>query len=254
MRKPPPRLCSVVRTETISPHMKRITVAAPTDNPFPEDQASAYIKLVIPVTNQEDVNVSQTDIRPTMRTFTIRNQRTETNEIDIDFVLHGDSGPASSWAMNAKSGDQINIAGPGPIKMIDTTADWFLLVGDMTAMPAISVNIERLPANARGHVIFEILEESDKQELAFPEDLQVHWLINPAPEEANSLLLDKIQSIDWLDGRPSIFIAGESTCVRALRDYVNSEKNIEKQDRYISGYWQRGLNEMEHKKVKTTDK
>jgi NADPH-dependent ferric siderophore reductase len=38
------------------------------------------------------------DERNPLRTYTVRNVRPQSREIDIDFVLHGTSGPASAWA------------------------------------------------------------------------------------------------------------------------------------------------------------
>lgn len=78
-------------------------------------------------------------------------------------VLHEDAGRASEWAKNARPGGNILIGGPGPKKLLDNTADWCLLVGDMTALPAISVNIEQLPADARGYAVIEVTDESDIQ-------------------------------------------------------------------------------------------
>ena len=37
------------------------------------------------------------------------------------------------------------VSGPGPKKLVDMNADWFLIAGDMSALPAISVNLEKLP-------------------------------------------------------------------------------------------------------------
>jgi NADPH-dependent ferric siderophore reductase len=240
--------------------MKRITFRYPEDNPFPPDNESAYIKFLIPEEGESQPDAASilsmlpVGKKPTMRTFTIRKQRSEIREIDVDFVIHGDSGPASSWAINTKPGDSINIVGPGPTKRLDNTADWFLIVGDMTALPALSVNIEGMEDTARGHVIIEILNEEDKQSLPFPEQIDVHWMVNPDPQQSRSLLLDKLSSIEWYEGRPFVWIAGESKSVKVLRDYLNENNLVDKKDRYISGYWQLGPNEMEHKKVKTTDK
>ena len=41
--------------------------------------------------------------RPPMRTYTIRELRPAHAEVDVEFVLHGDNGPASRWAMQAKA-------------------------------------------------------------------------------------------------------------------------------------------------------
>ena len=50
------------------------------------------------------------DTRPARRTYTIRALRR--NEIDIDFVLHGENGPASRWAIHAVPGERLQIAAP----------------------------------------------------------------------------------------------------------------------------------------------
>ncbi|MBM0258809.1 siderophore-interacting protein [Micromonospora sp. 4G55] len=51
-------------------------------------------------------------IRAVMRSYTISGQRPETAEVDVDFVHHGDSGPATRWAGRARPGDRIVLLGP----------------------------------------------------------------------------------------------------------------------------------------------
>ena len=51
-------------------------------------------------------------LRPPMRTYTIRQLRAEAAELDIDFVLHGETGPASTWATHAKPGARLQITAP----------------------------------------------------------------------------------------------------------------------------------------------
>ncbi|MDI7398950.1 siderophore-interacting protein, partial [Cronobacter dublinensis] len=50
--------------------------------------------------------------RPLMRTYTLRALRRAACELDVEFVLHGDSGPASRWAIHAKPGDALQIVAP----------------------------------------------------------------------------------------------------------------------------------------------
>ena len=76
-------------------------------------------------------------------------------------------------------------------------------------LPAISVNLERLPQNAKGHVVLEIISEADKIPLQVPEGMQVHWVINPEPEAENSVLEDTVMALPWLDGQVAVWVAGE---------------------------------------------
>lgn len=235
---------TVIRSQRITPNMKRITLGGSALEGFPPNQESAYIKLELPDGKQDSV---------VKRTYTVRNHREKLNELDIDFFLHGDSGPASFRASRARPGDAISIAGPGGKKLLDFSADWFVLAGDMTAMPAISVNIEQLPEHARGYAVIEILHESDIQTLRSPDEFEIQWVINPTPEKENTLLLDKLMQMPWLKGEPSIWAACEFNSMRALRRYFKEEKNVAKKAVYVSSYWKRGLNEEQHKKVKRTD-
>ena len=43
------------------------------------------------------------------RSYTIRFFRPGDLELDIDFLLHGDSGPASKWANSAQIGEIISV-------------------------------------------------------------------------------------------------------------------------------------------------
>jgi NADPH-dependent ferric siderophore reductase len=222
--------------------MRRITLGGPELADFPQDQSSAYIKLMLPDGDQT-----------LMRTYTIRAQRTDSNEMDVDFMMHGDDSPASAWASKASAGDSIAISGPGGKKLLDYSADWFLLAGDMTALPAISVNIEQLPADARGYAVIEVIDESDIQALHTPDNFIIHWVINPQPGSEQSPILEKIQQLAWQEGRPSIWAACEFTTMRALRRYFKQEMMVGKRELYVSSYWKKGISEDQHKKVKRAD-
>ncbi len=240
MTRPAPRELTVLRKQQLTTNMLRLTLGGPGMKSFPADQASAYIKLMFP---------TQGESRPTLRTYTVRAQRD--NEIDVDFVIHGEAGPASSWAMTARAGDSILVGGPGPKKMVDHSADWFLLVGDMTALPAISANLEQLPHDARGHAIIEIIDRTDIQDLEAPANIEIHWLCNPHPGTAPELLLDRVRELTWPGGHPSVWCACEFTAMRNLREHFRSRDDLERSNLYISSYWKLGAIEEEHKVLKS---
>ena len=54
------------------------------------------------------------------------------------------------------------LMGPSGAYAPDPAADWHLLVGDETALPAISVALEALPANAIGQAFIEVAEPEDE--------------------------------------------------------------------------------------------
>ncbi|WP_437882000.1 SIP domain-containing protein [Pseudomonas sp. LRF_L74] len=242
MSRPTPRTLQVLASQPVTPHMLRITLGGAQIDQFPADQESAYIKLIFPVADS-DKNL--------MRTYTVRHHRAD--QFDVDFVLHEDAGPASQWAKDAKPGDQILIGGPGPKKLVDNSADWFLIVGDMTALPAISVNLEQLPADARGHALIEVIAESDIQPLRHPAGVELHWLINPHPGEDSELLVERVRGLDWPAGRPSVWAACEFNAMRALRKHFKEERQVERKDLYISSYWKLGSSEDQHKAAKRED-
>jgi len=241
MNRPQPRELSVIRKERVSPNMLRITFGGKNITTIPENQESGYVKLIF----------SNGDAKPLLRTYTIRHQRSD--EIDIDFMLHEDSGIACTWAKQAQPNDSILVGGPGPKKTIETSSDWKLLVGDMTALPAISVNLAELPDDSQGYAVIEVISKADIQDLKHPSGMALKWIINPHPGQNPSALLDQVKSLDWLEGQASIWAACEFTSMRVLRDFFKKEKAISKEYLYISSYWKLGSNEDQHKVEKRND-
>jgi len=134
--------------------------------------------------------------------------------------------------------------------MIHQDTDWFLLAGDMTALPAISVNLCTLSADAKGHAIIEVLTEADIQDLAAPEGISVHWVINPEPSHSHFPLAERVMQTQWLKGQPAIWVASEFNSIKVLRKYFKEERDLDRQSLYISSYWKLGLSEEEHKQLK----
>jgi len=246
MPKSAPRRYTVLNRQLVTPHMLRLTFGGDGMAEFPADQESAYIKLMVP--HGEDVNGNA---QTTMRTYTVRYQRDD--EIDVDVVLHDDGGPAAAWASEARPGDTILIGGPGPAKRLPENADWNLLVGDMTSLPAIGANLERLSPSAKGYAIIEVTSESDIQWFDLPEGMRINWLINPHPGSDSRRLVDTLREFDWPSGTPGIWVACEFSAMRQLRRHLIDERGVGKRDMYISSYWKLGASEDGHRVVKRED-
>ncbi|MEO0972432.1 MAG: siderophore-interacting protein, partial [Pseudomonadota bacterium] len=170
----------------------------------------------------------------------------------LDFVDHDHGGPASRWAASCEIGSTITVRGPGGKKLVDPSADWFLIAGDMSALPAISVNLETLPAHARGYAVIEVLDDDDIQPLAIPDGVQLHWVVDPHGTR-NEALIARLRSLPWLPGRAYPWFAGEFHGMREARAYLRGERAIDRQQMYLSCYWKHGDTDEQMKAAKRRD-
>ncbi|WP_418277075.1 siderophore-interacting protein [Isoptericola jiangsuensis] len=135
--------------------------------------------------------------RNPLRTYTVRSVRHDLREVDVDIVLHGDTGPASRWANGAKPGSPLVILGPnaaheGPHRGLEfappATSHALLLAGDETAVPAIASICESLPADAVGEVFLEVPHREDRWTLAAPAGVRITWLAREDREHGDLLV------------------------------------------------------------------
>ncbi|MDZ7684336.1 MAG: siderophore-interacting protein [Gammaproteobacteria bacterium] len=238
-----PREVHVHTKEPLTPNLTRVVLAGEALDDFPTGFEGGYVKLVL----------DESGDKPLVRSYTVRSFDPDERTLTLEMVSHGDGGPAAIWANNVSEGDTITITGPGACQPINTEADWFLLAGDMSALPAIRVNLERLPDDAEGHVVLEIITEADKVDLTVPPGMEVDWVVNPEPEQDNSVLEDTVMALPWRDGAASVWVAGEFSASRALRQYFRHQKQIPRELMYVSCYWKIGTTDEGMKAAKRED-
>lgn len=254
--RPGPRLLTVSQVRYLTPNMIRVTFAGPELDGFPEGREGGNCKLMIPDIDETREGFAKrlnSGPPPVRRTYTVRHFRPDVQELEIDFVAHGDNGPASRWAGHAKPGDFLGFAGPSSAKMVEFYADWYLVAADPSALPVAAAALEAMPRDAKGVAVFEITAPEDVQDIDMPAGMEAHWLVHPDPSQPSTQQEDFIRALDWPAGRVQTCIAGEQSVVRGLRQFLHNEKQVPKSDTYISGYWKIGLVEDEHQKVKRAD-
>jgi NADPH-dependent ferric siderophore reductase len=181
---------------------------------------------------------------PTMRTYTVRSWDEASRELAIDFVHHGDEGVAGPWAAAAQPGDVLWFNGPGGAYSPDEAADWHLLVGDESALPAIGSAVEQLPAGARATVLIEVGDESEEQKFGGPGDVDVRWFHrSTASGERGDSLVEAVEALDFPDGTPHVFVHGEAGFVLRLRKNLYQDRGLDRGRVSLSGYWRLGKNE-----------
>ncbi|QZH58591.1 siderophore-interacting protein [Mycolicibacterium farcinogenes] len=258
----------VVHREQLTDHMVRLVLGANGDSGFgtfsPNEFSDAYAKLVI-VPENVDVSVLPkpltldsfqelpVELRPTVRTYTVRKVDRERGEITIDFVVHGEQGVAAPWAAAAVPGQPAYLMGPSGAYTPDPAADWHLLAGDESALPAIGAALEALPDDAIGKVFIEVAGPADEIELTAPAGVEITWvhrggradLVGDDHAGDNAPLIAAVKEAAWLPGQVQVFIHGEAQAVmHNLRPYIRKERGVAaKWAASISGYWRRGRTE-----------
>ena len=257
MTSPAPRrnrVCkraTVRRTEQITPHMIRVVFGSEdfADNGFSDH----YVKLLFCQPGVEypeplDMGVvRETYPReqwPTMRTYTVRSWDEDAKELAIDFVYHGEEGVAGPWAAAAKPGDVLWFNGPGGAYAPDEAADWHLLVGDESALPAIGAAVEQLPPGARATVLVEVEDETEEQKFSGSGDLDVTWFHRAGSADGRGDgLVAAVEALDFPAGDVQVFVHGEAGFVFRIRKNLFQERGLRRDRVSLSGYWRLGKNE-----------
>lgn len=250
-RKPrKPHSAQVVRTERLTPHMQRVVLGGEGLAEFTAGTCTDhYVKLLF---GPEGVNYPEPfDLEriraefpreqwPVTRTYTVRRWDAETRELTLDFVIHGDEGLAGPWATRVQPGETVRFNGPGGAYTPDTAADWHLLAGDESALPAIATALESLPAGAVAHAFVEVAGPEEEQKI--DSDVEVVWL-HRGERPVGERLVEAVRALRFPEGRVHAFVHGEAACVKELRKLLRVELQIPREDLSISGYWRLGHNE-----------
>jgi NADPH-dependent ferric siderophore reductase len=250
----------VVRTRRLGPTMLRITFGGDGMAGLRSGGRDQSFSLFLPHPGQSApvlptgadwfgrYRAMDPSIRAVMRAYTVRAQRKD--ELDVDFALHGDGGPASRWARAARPGDRVTLLGPAVADNKSVCfrppegTNWVLLSGDETALPAVAAILESLPAGTRAKVFLQVPEAGDVTELATGADAEVTWLIRAHESRHRAdAAVDAVRSADLPGGRPYAWIAGESGTVRALRRHLVRERDFPRGAVTFSGYWRLGASE-----------
>jgi NADPH-dependent ferric siderophore reductase len=285
-----PFAAEVVRAQRLSPSFLRATFTGPSFDDLAPNGWDQRIKVLLPTADRGVRDCPRGDDwfaewralpeerRNPMRTYTVRAVRPERREIDVDFVLHGATGPASAWAESATAGDEVVLIGPnarfpGPTGGFEwhppSGAPHLLLAGDETAVPAVCAIVEALPRGCPARVFLEVPETDDALPLAVPDGVQVSWLPRRPADAAHGELLAAavVTAVRALAGEPRpvqgpepedddpdvlwdvpaeplgcglyAWLAGEAGVVTGLRRELVS-LGVDRRSVAFMGYWRAG--------------
>jgi NADPH-dependent ferric siderophore reductase len=174
-----------------------------------------------------------------LRSYTARRQDPAAGEVEIDFVLHGD-GPAATWAAAAAPGAPLGVAGGGSLG--ERSATRMLLIGDETALPAITRILGAADAATEGLALVEVADTAEEQPLPAPDRVAVRWLHRDGtPPGESTLLVDAVAGLDPFAGTDVFaWVGAESAAVRAIRADLRGRWGLGRAQHHAIGYWRRG--------------
>jgi len=214
----------VLSRARISPHLLRLTLSVP--GLESTGIADEWVGLVVPGQFQ-------------VRYYTVRSL--DSDHLVIDVVVH-EEGLVTGWATGDCEGDRVVITGAQGSFDPPEDAAWLMLVGDLTALPAMARIAETVAgrwsatSGWSGGVETRIWAEVPDDLTGYlPDGVDVTWLEPPA--EGQSRLGEVVEGIDWPSGEGYFWMAGESAQMRTIRKYLMRERRLPSTAYDVMGYW-----------------
>ncbi|WP_435736382.1 siderophore-interacting protein [Cellulosimicrobium sp. PMB13] len=257
----------VVGSKRVSPHVVRVTLGGEGMDHFTPMGYDQWFRLFLTRPDQDALSLPTRSSglwyvqylatpkarRPFVRSYTVRAVRPDLRELDVDFVVHGDEGPASRFALTAEPGDRVGLLDQGVGYNPRVEHDWTLVVADETGLPAVAGICESLPDDARGLAVVELPDLADVQDFRVPAGVELRWIARsdgPASADAPSvagdhavpgrLALEAVRGADLPSAPVYAYAVGESSLVTGVRRHLVNDRGVPKTHVDFVGYWRHG--------------
>ncbi len=245
---------TVTRKEFLTPHYIRVYLTGENIHLFENTTIGINNKIAIPPKGCSKVYFPEFDyekkewkplsdeIRPSIRTYTHRGIDLGKKEIWIDFVAHGENGPASAWAMNAEKGANLGVMMKDGKTELYAKAKNYVLVADSTGIPVISAILENLSADEKAVCLLEVFDKDEIQKIQTKADVHFIWTYNQHPEKGSELATI-FQNLTLPTTSKFAYVAAEFSTVKEIRNYLRKDLRWGQEELYAYSYWKSGIAE-----------
>jgi len=224
--------------------MVRLTLAGGALVGLSVTEPAASVRLLIPGPDSSDLVMPEWNGnefllpdggRPIIRTFTPSLRSSDSEELVLDVVQHS-GGAVAQWSRTVQEGDRAAVSGPGRGYEIDLRASSYLLLGDETAIPAISQLLEALPQELSAQVHIEVAASDGRLELKSAPVGGVMWHDLAQGEPPGSTLFEALAATEIAPGT-KVWAAGEAAAMQQIRRHLFDQVGMARADVTIRGYW-----------------
>lgn len=191
-----------------------------------------HVKFIFPDSSDSD--------NPIRRDYTPTGHDKQRGELTLEFALHA-VGAATDWARAANVGTTAVIAGPRGSMVVPLDYDWHVLIGDLSALPAITRRLQELPAGAKVLAIIEAADAGDVRKFDTVADVDVKWV------KSSDETVAAVRGLALPAGEGYIWAAGEAVTMKAVRVVLAEEKQHPKDAMRVSAYWKHGASDFHEK-------
>lgn len=240
----------VTQTARLSPSLIRVTLGGPGVADFVSTGVGdEYVRLffphgedpadvALPIATEDSWRTADGAPEAPMRTYTIREVRAESGELDIDFVAHS-TGIAGPWAAAAQPGHVIGLNSPTGLYSPPAGTEWQVLAADLTGLPAVARILAGLTGEIRTRAIIEVPGDADRIELPNAPNLEITWVLggNGHGPSALGQIVRSVISPHFSFEHGYVWVAGETVALRDVRKFLRRELKLAATQFKVVGYW-----------------
>jgi NADPH-dependent ferric siderophore reductase len=225
------RSITVARIEHITPRLVRVTFTSNELADFSSPAHDDHIKVFFPAQGEQQC----------MRDFTPRAFDVDAGTLVVDFALH-DNGPSMKWVSSVQVGETIEIGGPRGSTVVPDDFDWYLLVGDETALPAIGRRVEELRIGVPVTTVVTVANAAEKQVWQTPASWNPIWILRDeiTANDDMAALRTSLADCRMPPGDGMVWVAAETSVVRAFYAHMLNDRHHPRAWIKAAGYWTRG--------------
>ncbi|MDX2376333.1 siderophore-interacting protein [Microbacterium sp. LRZ72] len=254
------RHATVTAVSRPAPALVRVTFSGPDFADFESNGPTDHVRLFFPdpltgelvapspVGPGEDgiVRPEQPSIARDFTPLAPRRGESGEVEVDVDFFVHPDPGPASSWGEHARRGDSLVMVGPRGSKRAPQDIDGLVLVVDETSLPAAARWVAEVPPATRIEILATVNDPgawvADYLAAQTEQPFGLHLL---APDADGSNAVEALRALDIGEGT-FVWAAGEAGTLVPIRRHLRRDLALPRGQALVSGYWRRGTTAFDH--------